>query len=80
MNQIYDVLVLCGWFAAFIYWLGSFRAMVLDLWRNRGGFSGGGGFTAGGGCVEAAAVVVAAEAAEEVAADVAMGAEPEFPF
>ncbi len=29
---------------------------------------------------EAAAVVVAAEAAEEVAADVAMGAEPEFPF
>ena len=67
MNQIYDVLVLCGWFAAFIYWLGSFRAMVLDLWRNRGGFSGGGGFAAGGGCVEAAAVVVAA--------NVAVGAE-----
>ena len=38
MDQMGDVLVLCGLFAAFIYWLGSFRAMVLDLWRNRGGF------------------------------------------
>ena len=31
MDQMYDVLVLCGLFAAFIYWLGFFRTMVIDL-------------------------------------------------